>query len=127
MKIPNFASRYQSVTRYCDSEFQSGLNGPWLAPRSTSARIALRGASYFALAFCQTSARDSALFAAVGAVDDCAVAANGKSAIPPRPATRARDFRAGRRGIWITIVHNLPLSSSATRVFVEPVDCALPG
>ena len=43
MNIPNFASLYHSGTPYWDSESQSGRNGPWLAPRSTSARIALRG------------------------------------------------------------------------------------
>src|ERR1700691_1338494 len=102
MKIPNLASLYQSGTWYCDSEFQSGRNGPWLAPRSTSARIALRGASYFALAFCQTSARDSGLFAAVGVVDDCAIAGN---ALLPRPASKARNLRTLWKRIWFTIVH----------------------
>src|SRR5271156_2907700 len=72
--MPNFASRYQSGTLYWEREFQSGRKGPSSMPRSTSARIALRGPSYFAVAFCQTPAKDSALFEAVGAVLDCAMA-----------------------------------------------------
>src|ERR1700739_4026778 len=79
MKMPNFASRYQSGTLYCEREFQSGRKGPSWIPRSTSARIALRGPSYFAVAFCQTSAKDSALSDAVGAMADCAVKRDGES------------------------------------------------
>ena len=45
--MPNFASRYQSGTLYWEREFQSGRNGPSWSPRSTSARSALRGPSYF--------------------------------------------------------------------------------
>src|SRR5271156_388721 len=78
--MPNFASRYQSGTLYWEREFQSGRKGPSWVPRSTSARIALRGPSYFAVAFCHTSAKDSALSDAVGEVLDCAVTRNGDTA-----------------------------------------------
>src|SRR5580704_10846955 len=79
--MPNFASRYQSGTLYWEREFQSGRKGPSWIPRSTPARIALRGPSYFAVAFCHMPAKASALSAAVGAVLDCASRWNGENAV----------------------------------------------
>src|SRR5271156_3134813 len=94
MKMPNFASRYQSGTWYCDRESQSARNCPVCTPRSTSASNALRGPSYFALALAHASANDSGLLDAVGAVADCAVAKTGSKGRLPRAATRQRVLRA---------------------------------
>src|ERR1700722_7036742 len=99
MKMPNFASRYQSGTWYRDREAQSARNCPFCTPRSTSASNALRGPSYFALALIHASARDSALLDAVGSVADCALAQSGYSGRMPRTATRQKLLRARSDGI----------------------------
>src|ERR1700730_8285305 len=67
MKMPNFASLYHSGTSYFWRDSQWGRKGPCGPARSTSVRIAARGASYFALPFCQAWSIASGSSETVGA------------------------------------------------------------
>src|SRR5579864_5577595 len=66
MKIPNFASLYQSGTLYSRNDCQSARNGPSWTTVLTRFKIAARSESYLLLALCQTRSMVSGGSDAVG-------------------------------------------------------------
>src|SRR5262252_2000291 len=72
MKMPNFASLYQSGVSYLRRDSQLARKGPSWSLLSTSWRIAPRGPSYLLLAFCQAWSMRAGSCDEVGAVWSCA-------------------------------------------------------